>query len=141
MSPRKPATVPTPVHGDIADYNASQSASDRATCEALEGHVRAALPEAVGKVWHGHPVWFLEGNPVAGYSIHKEGTRLLFWIGQSFDEPALRPVGKFKAAEARYARLDDVDVKALRRWLEKARAIQWNYRDVVKTKGVLTRLR
>lgn len=126
---------------DIATYNASQPDTARAVCDALAGHISKALPGAESKVWHGHPVWFLEGNPVVGYSTHKNGTRLLFWSGQSFDEPALSPVGKFKAAEARYSTPADIDAKVLRSWLRKAQAIQWDYKNVVKAKGRLNRLR
>jgi uncharacterized protein YdhG (YjbR/CyaY superfamily) len=137
----KAATTTTPpVPPDIAAYNAARSSTDRAVCDALVAHIATALPDAQGKVWHGHPVWFLQGNPVVGYSTHKDGTRLLLWSGQSFDEPALAPLGKFKAAEARCPRVDDVDERALRRWLGKARAIQWDYKNIAKNKGVLARL-
>ncbi|MEB3204374.1 MAG: DUF1801 domain-containing protein, partial [Candidatus Sericytochromatia bacterium] len=93
---------------DIATYNASQSDRDRPICEALADSIARALPDAEGKVWHGHPVWFLNRNPIVGTSTHRDGTRLLFWSGQSFDEPQLSPVGKFKAAEARFSSLDDI---------------------------------
>lgn len=129
------------VSTDVATYNVSQSEMDRTVCDALAGHIAKALPEAESKVWHGHPVWFLEGNPVVGYSTHKKGTRLLFWSGQSFDEPGLSPVGKFKAAEARYSTLADINAKVLRGWLRKARAIQWDYKNLAKNKGTLKRLR
>jgi uncharacterized protein YdhG (YjbR/CyaY superfamily) len=142
---RRPAARATrrarPLPEDIAAYNAALSDRERATCAALAGHVTAALPEAEGKVWHGHPVWFLEGNPVVGYSTHKGTTRLLFWSGQSFDEPGLSPVGKFKAAEARFSPAGDIDPRALRRWLAKSRSVQWDYKNVAKRKGVLERLR
>jgi hypothetical protein len=32
---------------------------------------------------------FLHGNPIVGYSKLKDCIRLLFWSGQSFDEPNL----------------------------------------------------
>ena len=41
-------------------------------------------PHAENKIWHAHPVWFLDGNPVVGYSKQKVGVVLLFWSGQSF---------------------------------------------------------
>jgi uncharacterized protein YdhG (YjbR/CyaY superfamily) len=126
---------------DVGSYHAAQTAVVRATCDALAAIVAGTLPEAVGKVWHGHPVFFLEENPVVGYSVHKEGVRLLFWSGQSFDEPGLSPVGKFKAAEARFGGVDDIDAEAIQRWLAKARDIQWDYKHVAKRKGVLARLR
>lgn len=126
---------------DIEAYNAAQSEPHRAVCEALAAHIAQALPEAEGKVWHGHPVWFLAHNPVVGYSAHKDATRLLFWSGQSLDEPALAPVGKFQAAEARFATVADLNADLLRRWLGKAQSIQWDYKNIVKNKGVLVRLR
>ena len=125
---------------DIRAYNAALEASDQAICDLLARQIDAALPEAECKIWHRHPVWFLQGNPVAGYSKLKDSVRLLFWSGQSFDEPALTNEGSFKAAEARYAAADEVDVDALQRWLGKAREIQWDYRNLVKRKGKLERL-
>lgn len=129
------------MHPDIEAYHAALPDAARAVCDLLAREIQAALPDAVGKVWHRHPVWFLDGNPVAGYSLLKGGVRLLFWSGQSFDEPGLHPEGSFKAAEARYAEAGQVDVEALRRWLGKARDIQWDYQHLVKRKGRLERLK
>ena len=125
---------------DIHDYNARQSQADRAICDLLAEAIHRGLPEAEARIWHAHPVWFLDGNPVVGYSKLKESVRLLFWSGQSFDEPGLRAEGTFKAAEARYTAVDEVDTAALQRWLGKAREIQWDYRNLVKRKGKLERL-
>ena len=125
---------------DIRAYNAALEASDQAICDLLARQIDAALPEAESKIWHRHPVWFLQGNPVTGYSKLKDSVRLLFWSGQSFDEPALANEGSFKAAEARYTAMDEVDTAALQRWLGKAREIQWDYRNLVKRKGKLERL-
>ena len=129
------------MHPDIEAYHAALPDAARAVCDLLAREIQAALPDAVGKVWHRHPVWFLDGNPVAGYSLLKGGVRLLFWSGQSFDEPGLLPEGSFKAAEARYTEAAQVDVAALRRWLGKARDIQWDYQNIVKRKGRLERLK
>jgi len=89
----------------------------------------------------GRTVEFLDGNPVVGYSRLKGGVRLLFWSGQSFTEPGLKPEGSFKAAEARYAAVDQVDSERLRRWLVQAREIQWDYKNIVRRKGQLERLK
>ena len=129
------------MHPDIEAYHAALPDAAQAVCNLLAREIQAALPDAVGKVWHRHPVWFLDGNPVAGYSLLKGGVRLLFWSGQSFDEPGLHPEGSFKAAEARYTDAADVEVEALRRWLGKARDIQWDYKNIVKRKGRLERLK
>ena len=125
---------------DIIAYNQAQSANDQSICDLLLTAINSALPKAESKVWHGHPVWFLDGNPIVGYSKLKNNVRLLFWSGQSFDEPALKPEGKFKAAEAVYTSAAEVDNKQLKRWITKAKKIQWDYKNIVKRRGVLERL-
>ena len=129
-----------PVHDDIHAYNSAQEGGARAICELLATEMDKALATAESKIWHRHPVWFLAGNPIVGYSKLKGPVRLLFWSGQSFDEPNLAAEGTFKAAEARFTARDDVEVTALRRWLKQAKAIQWDYKNIVKRKGVLERL-
>ncbi|MFN0054261.1 MAG: DUF1801 domain-containing protein [Planctomycetales bacterium] len=129
------------MHPDTAKYNNSLSPENQEICNLLAQTIDKALPEAENKIWHAHPVWFLEGNPVVGYSKLKSCVRLLFWSGQSFDENDLTPEGSFKAAEARYTATDQMDVKKLRRWLTKARDIQWDYKNIVRRKGQLQRLK
>ena len=122
-------------------YNDAQSTSDKTICDLLAGEIDKALPEAENRIWHRHPVWFLDGNPVVGYSKLKSCIRLLFWSGQSFEETGLQDEGSFKAAEARYTDAAQVDVEALQRWLGKARDIQWDYKNIVKRKGRLERIK
>ncbi|MBL8746679.1 MAG: DUF1801 domain-containing protein [Phycisphaerae bacterium] len=129
------------MHTDILEYNASQAPGDRRICDALAKAIHRALPGAENKVWHRHPVWFLDGNPIVGYSRLKDCVRLLFWSGQSFDEPGLEPEGSFKAAEARYTSAAEISPTDLRRWLKKSVEIQWDYKNIVKRKGKLIRLR
>jgi len=126
---------------EAARYNAAQSPSDRQTCDLLAEEISSALPDAEGRIWHAHPVWFLDGNPVVGYSKLKDCVRLLFWSGQSFVTKGLRPEGKFKAAEARFTSPENIDLKLLRGWLSESRTVQWDYKNIVKRKGVLERLR
>lgn len=125
---------------DIQAYHEKLMTPDRHICEQLHAIIEGALPYAESKVWHGHPVWFLNGNPVVGYSKLKGNVRLLFWSGQSFDEPGLTPEGSFKAAEVRYTSEDEIDQDVLKRYLAKAIAIQWNYKDIVKNKGRIERI-
>ena len=129
------------MHPDIQTYHEAQAPTDKAICDALYQHIVTALPNAESKVWHAHPVWFIAGNPIVGYSKLKNCVRLLFWSGQSFDEPGLAPEGKFKAAEARYTSPDQINPTDLHRWLSKAEDIQWDYANLVKRKGVLERLK
>lgn len=125
---------------DIKVYNNAQSKTDKAICIALEKEINQRLPDAENKIWHRHPVWFLNGNPIVGYHKLKDCVRLLFWSGQTFDEPGLTPEGSFKAAEVRYTDKDQIDAKALKRWLGKSKKIQWDYKNIVKRKGKLVRL-
>ena len=131
------------IHKDILAYNAAQSAADKRICAALakaiDQHLRAAGAE--NKIWHRHPVWFLDGNPIVGYHKLKDCVRLLFWSGRSFDEPGLAPEAGFKTAGARYTDADQISAKDLKRWLEKSIKIQWDYKNIVKRKGRLERLK
>ena len=101
---------------------------------------RKQFPKAESKVWHGGPVWFIEGNPVVGYWVRKKGVQLLFWSGQSFDEPGLEPEGTFKASHVHYTSVDDIRTTVLARWLRKAKKIQWDYKNIVKRRGALEKL-
>ncbi|MBK6707725.1 MAG: DUF1801 domain-containing protein [Sphingomonadales bacterium] len=124
----------------IEEYHRQLSGADQAICQLLRAEIDASLPDAESKIWHAHPVWFLEGNPVVGYSRLKNCIRLLFWSGQGFDAPGLHPEGSFKAAEARYMGEEQIDLEQLRFWLTQARKIQWDYKNIVKRKGKLERL-
>lgn len=124
----------------IPEYHKGQGSEDRVICNLLRKEIETALPKAESKIWHGHPVWFLDGNPIVGYHRLKDGMRILFWSGQSFEEDGLEPEGTFKAAVARYASADEVKVTALRRWLAKSKKIQWDYKNIVKRRGELVRL-
>lgn len=126
---------------EIQDYNDSQAPEDKKICDLLSSEINDFLKEAESKIWHRHPVWFLDGNPVVGYSKLKDSVRLLFWSGQSFEETGLQNEGSFKAAEARYTNPEQINPEDLKRWLEKARTIQWDYKNIVKRKGVLIRLK
>lgn len=126
---------------DIAAYNKKQSATDKAICNRLAEIISENLPKAENKIWHAHPVWFLDGNPIAGYSKQKDGIRLMFWSGADFEEEDLLPgTGKFKDASIRYTSAEQIKVTHLKRWLRKSKTIQWDYKNIVKRKGVLVRL-
>lgn len=129
-----------PRFDSIEAYHAAQSETERQICDTLRRVIDDALPEAQSKIWHAHPVWFLDGNPITGYSKLKSCVRLLFWSGQSFDTPGLKPEGTFKAAEARYTAPAEIDEALLRRWLAESRTAQWDYKNIVKRKGQLERL-
>jgi hypothetical protein len=129
------------IHPDSDAYGAGLAPEDGEICRLLALEIDRHLPEAENKIWHAHPVWFLDGNPVVGYSRLKNCVRLLFWSGQSFEEEGLQKEGSFKAAEARFTAADQVDTEALARWLAKARDIQWDYRNLTRRKGRLERLR
>ena len=121
----------------ITDYNSTLSADDLEIAELLERTIRHCLPDANSKVWHGSPVWFLDGNPVVGYHRLKDGIRVLFWSGQSFPDGGLTANGSFKAADFRAPSLDAVDVPNFERLLDHARNIQWDYGNLQKLRTLV----
>ena len=127
---------------DIQAYNNAQSPEDKEICDLLAEQISKRLPNAENKVWHAHPVWFLDGNPIVGYSKLKDGVRLMFWSGVSFAEPGLTPgSGKFKDASITYTGIDQIDADLLQKWLKESIAVQWDYKNIVKRKGVLERIK
>ena len=126
---------------DIKTFNEGQEKGYREICELLASQIDKHLPQAQSKIWHRHPVWFLNGNPIVGYSRLKAGLRLMFWSGADFEEDALKPgTGKFKDASIIYTSVREVNQPDLKRWLKKSTDIQWDYKNIAKRKGKLRRL-
>lgn len=129
------------MHTDIIAYNNKLEDAPRAICDLLAYEIDRGLSAAESKIWHGHPVWFLNGNPIVGYSQQKRGIRLMFWSGADFEEPELDVVGqKFKDASIFYTDAAQVTKSLVRRWLKKSQTIQWDYKNIVRRKGKLVRL-
>jgi hypothetical protein len=141
MAVHTPVPADNKMNAEIQEYNDRQSAVDKEICDLLATTISDELAEAESKIWHAHPVWFLDGNPIAGYSKLKDSVRLLFWSGQTFEEDKLTKEGKFKAAEFRFTSPGQVNLTDLKRWLKKSREIQWDYKNLVKRKGQLERLK
>lgn len=128
---------------DIQAYNKEQSDDDKRICDLLAQEIQSGLKATENKLWHGHPVWFMDGNPIVGYSKQKAGIRLMFWSGADFGEEKLQPPEsrKFKDASIFYNSVEDIDTEDLKRWLKKSENIQWDYKNIVNRKGVLERLK
>ena len=119
------------------DYQSELSVEDAEIGTAIIKLISKALPKAEGKVWHGHPVWFIDGNPVVGYSLKKAGIEVLFWSGQSFKLAGLTPLGKFKAAKLEVPTVKGLDKKQLTEWLAEAIKIQWDYANLPKKRALV----
>jgi len=128
------------MNDEIEKYNTVLAENDQKICNKLRGEIDNSLTDAVAKIWHGSPVWFIEDNPIVGYTKLKNSIQLLFWSGASFDEN-LKPVGKFRAAEACYTDVLQINTDDLTRWLHKSKIIQWDYKNIVNRQGELERLR
>jgi hypothetical protein len=126
---------------EIQNYNDNLTATDKEICDLLEAEISKELTEAENKIWHAHPVWFLDGNPIVGYDKLKNCVRLMFWSGKSFDEPYFECGKKFQDGSIRYTSVEQINVEDLRRWLKQSREIQWDYKNIVKRKGRLERLK
>ena len=126
---------------EVKAYNDKQSTDDKEICDRLAKIIFNKLTEAENKIWHSHPVWFIDGNPIVGYSKQKAGIRLMFWSGADFEEGNLSVKGKkFKDASIFYNNISEIETNEIRRWLEKSREIQWDYKNIVKRKGQLEKL-
>ena len=127
---------------EIQNYNQQFSSDDREIVEKLVKIINENLPEAENKIWHSHPVWFLEGNPIVGYSKQKAGMRLMFWSGKSFEDEKLNILGgKFQDASIFFNSVEEINENDLKKWLQKSREIQWDYKNIVKRRGQLLRLK
>lgn len=127
---------------EIIAYNAQLNLQDQEICRILAQYIDQELNQATRKIWHGHPVWFLNENPIVGYSKQKKGIRLLFWSGADFDEEQLTIRGsKFKDASIFFTDVSEVNIPDLQRWLAKGTSIQWDYKNLIKRKGKLERLK
>jgi uncharacterized protein YdhG (YjbR/CyaY superfamily) len=126
---------------DYKSYNLNQNLIDKKICDLLALTINNELAEAENKIWHAHPVWFLNGNPIVGYSKQKKGIRLMFWSGADFYEESLNIKGqKFKDASVFFNSVTEVNTNDIIRWLKKSREIQWDYKNIVKRKGKLERI-
>ena len=129
------------MNAEISAYNTLLSPQDQELCDYLAHQIDRELIDSESKIWHRHPVWFLQGNPIVGYSKQKKGIRLMFWSGADFNEESL-PVlgGKFKDASVFLNHIDEINPEALSRWIQKSTTIQWDYKNMVERKGRLERI-
>lgn len=127
---------------EIESYAQNFSEEEKAICKNLSQYINTNLSSTESKLWHGHPVWFIEGNPIVGFSKEKKGIRLMFWSGKDFNEEALNVHGqKFKDTSIFFNSTEEIHEEDLTRWLHKAEQIQWDYKNIVKRKGELVRLK
>jgi len=130
------------INPDISDYNDRQLDADKEICNILSKIIDRELIDAENKIWHAHPVWFLAENPVVGYSKQEKGIRLMFWSGKSFNENQLNVEGeKFEDASIFYKDESEINRDDLKRWLKKSVEIQWDYKNLVKRKGELRKIK
>lgn len=127
---------------DIDAYNNALPEPYNTMSNLLRQIIDRDLEQATSKIWHAHPVWFIEDNPIVGYSLQKAGLRLMFWSGADFNEEKLKPSeGKFKDASIFYHSQNDINELELKKWLKLSKTIQWDYKNIVKRKGQLLRLK
>ncbi len=125
----------------VGEYNKLQVKGVKEICNVLAETISKGLKKSESKIWHGSPVWFLEGNPIVAYSVRKDGrVSLMFFSGQSFKTSGLTPEGKFKAAVVFYTTTKDIKVTLLKKWLKESKEVQWDYKNIIKNKGVPNRI-
>lgn len=128
------------MHPDIINYNNQLVTEDKEICTTLASLIDTVINDS--KIWHAHPVWFIDGNPIVGFTKQKTGIRLMFWSGADFDEEKLLPgTGKFKDASIFFTSPNEINATEIKRWLKKSKTIQWDYKNLVKRKGKLELLK
>lgn len=109
----------------IEEYIAGLEPPNDVIAGALRAHLDTGLPEAVGTVWHGHPVWMIGNEPVAGFKAYPNHVTFMLWRGQSVndDTEMLKASGSADMATLKIADTDGFDGDALDDWLRQAREL------------------
>jgi hypothetical protein len=129
------------MNSTIENYILQLDSKYQSIAVLLTETIDSELNYSESKIWHSHPVWFIDGNPIVGFSQEKKGIRLMFWSGADFDEDGLIiRDGKFKDASVYYTETNQVELEKLKNWLKKSEKIQWDYKNIVKKKGRLDRI-
>jgi hypothetical protein len=121
----------------IDDYSKQFDLELRKICQKLRQEIDVSLSDGLSRLYHGAPVWFVDENPIVGYSLKKGAIALLFWSGQSFKESGLTPIGKYKAGEICYRDSVEIDAARLAKWLAESRLTVWDYKNLRKNNGKL----
>ena len=68
------------MNANMNDYHEQLNADEKEIASLLETLINKELGEAESKIWHAHPVWFINGNPIVGYSKQKKALDLCFGV-------------------------------------------------------------
>ena len=129
------------MHQQIQEYNNKLEDNHKEICDYLESIISSELGRDENKIWHGHPVWFINCNPIVGYSLQKKGVRLMFWSGADFNVKILTERGpKFKDASVFFNKIEEINKEDIINCLTKSKTIQWDYKSIVKRKGKLEKI-
>ncbi|GIG22119.1 hypothetical protein Cch01nite_28430 [Cellulomonas chitinilytica] len=103
----------------IDEYVAALPADQAAVATALRSRIDAGLPDAEGRMWHGHPVWLRGDDPVAGFKAFPRWVTLLLWHGSEVTEAtdALTASADGTRWSLKITAPDEVDESALDGWL------------------------
>lgn len=109
----------------IEEYIATLGSPNNAIAAALRSHLDTGLPDAVGQLWHGHPVWMMDKTPIAGFKAYPKYVTFMLWRGQSIndDTEALAPSGSGDMATLKISDTESFDGEALDDWLRQAREL------------------
>jgi hypothetical protein len=113
----------------VTTYLTGLDAPLRETAEKLRSVIGAALPEATGAMWHGHPVWGLGDRPgktpVCLVKAYPAYVTFGLWRGQDAPDDSGRLVpGARRMASVKLRTLDDIDPELFTGWLRAAYALE-----------------
>jgi len=104
----------------IDAYLAGLGAPQRDIADALVPILDTGATDAVGRVWHGHPVWLIDGTPVAGFKAYPKYVTFMIWGGQLLADESGRLERGARMGTVKLASVDDVDRELFLEWLQQA---------------------
>ncbi|MEV0730655.1 DUF1801 domain-containing protein [Polymorphospora sp. NPDC050346] len=113
----------------ITDYLTSLDAPLREVGEKLRPVIEAALPDATGAMWHGHPVWGAGDkpgkNPICLVKAYSSYVTFGLWRGQEITDASGRLVaGARQMASVKVRTVDEIDPALFADWLRQARDLE-----------------
>ncbi|PRX50155.1 hypothetical protein B0I33_102274 [Prauserella shujinwangii] len=117
-----------PRHTTVAEYVTALDSPLREVAGKLVPIIEAALPDAPGALWHGHPVWGTGPKPGAApiclLKAYSSSVTFGLWHGQAVADPSgrLEP-GAREMAGVKLADVADIDGELFTGWLRQARAL------------------
>jgi hypothetical protein len=105
---------------DIDAYLDGLDPAQREIADALVPVLEESATDAVGQVWHGHPVWLIDGTPVAGFKAYPRYVTFMIWGGHLIADESGRLERGARMGTVKLSSVDEVDAELFSQWLQQA---------------------